>query len=177
MSIGRSATAVVVPVPAAEPVVSAWRERFDASAAEGMPAHITALYPFLDAERLDDDVLAALRELCTQRPVLDVAFRQVGRFPGVLYLDPEPADDIRRLTLAIAERWPEAPPYGGSFEDFVPHLTVARGAGDDVMADIETDVLRGLPLHTRVSEASLWVFDGARWRRRARLPFSLGVAR
>jgi hypothetical protein len=34
-------------VPAAEPVVSTWRERFDGSAAQGMPAHITALYPFL----------------------------------------------------------------------------------------------------------------------------------
>jgi 2'-5' RNA ligase len=172
MSIGRRRTAVVVPVPAAEPVVSRWRERFDPSAAAGMPAHITVLYPFLDAERLDDDVLAALRELCAERPALDVAFRQVGRFPGVLYLDPEPAEDLRRLTLAIAERWPEARPYGGSFEEVIPHLTVARGASDDAMADIESNVLRGLPLHTRVPEASLWVFDGTRWRRRARLAFS-----
>jgi 2'-5' RNA ligase len=165
-------TAVVVPVPAAETVVSAWRERFDASAAQGMPAHITALYPFLDEERLDHDVLAQLRRLCAERPVLDVAFRQTGRFPGVLYLDPEPADGLRALTVIIAERWPEAPPYGGSFEKVIPHLTIARGAGDDVMAHIETDVLRGLPLQTRVSEASLWAFDGARWRRRARFPFA-----
>jgi 2'-5' RNA ligase len=165
-------TAVVVPVPAAEPLVSRWRERFDASAAQGMPAHITALYPFLDDERLHDDVLAALRELCAVWPILDVAFRQIGRFPGVLYLDPEPPDELRRLTLAIAERWPEAPPYGGSFGKVIPHLTVARGAGDNAMAEIETDVLRGLPLHTRISEASLWVFDGARWRQRARFPFA-----
>lgn len=39
--------AVVVPVPAAEQLVSTWREQFDRSAAQGMPAHITALYPFL----------------------------------------------------------------------------------------------------------------------------------
>lgn len=36
--------AVVVPVPAAESVVAAWREQFDSSAAQGMPAHITELF-------------------------------------------------------------------------------------------------------------------------------------
>ena len=41
---GRSA--VVVPGPAVESAVSSWRDRLDRSAAQGMPAHITALYPF-----------------------------------------------------------------------------------------------------------------------------------
>jgi hypothetical protein len=87
-------SAVVVPVPAAEPLVSTWRQRFDSSAAQGMPAHITALYPFLPDERLTDGVLAMLGELCAQSPVLDVQFRHTARFPGVLYLDPEPADGL-----------------------------------------------------------------------------------
>ena len=168
----RGRTAVVVPVPAAEPVVSQWRERFDASAAQGRPAHITALYPFLDEELLDREVLAALEELCAERPSLDLTFPRIGRFPGVLFLEPEPADALRALTVAIAKRWPEAPPYGGRFEEVIPHLTIAHGADDDVRADIETDVLRGLPLRARVWEASLWAFDGAHWRQRARFPFA-----
>ena len=110
---------------------------------------------------------------CRCRPprVLDVQFRRTARFPGVLYLDPEPADGLRQLTLAIAERWPEAPPYGGGFDEVVPHLTLAQGATDGVMDDIETEVLRGLPVRTRLVEACLYVFDGGRWRLRARLPF------
>jgi 2'-5' RNA ligase len=150
--------------------VSVWRERFDGSAAEGMPAHITALYPFLGEDCLTDEVLDQLRCLCAQLPVLDVAFRRTGRFPGVLYLDPEPADGLRRLTAAIAERWPEAPPYGGRFQDVIPHLTVAR-AGDGVLTDIEAELLRSLPVPARLEEAVLYVFDGHRWRRRARLAF------
>jgi len=74
-----------VPVPAAEPLVSVWRERFDGSAAQEMPAHITTLYPFLDEDRLTDDVLAQLCELCAELPDLDVVFRRTGRFPEVLY--------------------------------------------------------------------------------------------
>jgi 2'-5' RNA ligase len=164
-------SAVVVPVPAAEPLVSTWRQRFDSSAAQGMPAHITALYPFLPDERLTDGVLAMLGELCAQSPVLDVQFRHTARFPGVLYLDPEPADGLRKLTAAIAQRWPEAPPYGGAFQEVIAHLTVAHSVGDRALDHIEADVVRGLPVAARLEEAWLYVFDGRRWRPRARLSF------
>jgi 2'-5' RNA ligase len=167
----RGESAVVVPAPDAEPVVSAWRQRFDRSAAQGMPAHITALYPFLPEERLTGAVLEQLREICAAVPVLQVAFRSVGRFPDVLYLEPEPARELRELTGAIVERWPEAPPYGGMFDEVVPHLTVAQGAGDDVLAEIETDLRSRLPVSTRLAEACLYTFAGERWHRRARLPF------
>lgn len=169
-------SAVVVAVPAVEPLVSTWRERFDGSAAQGMPAHITALHPFVSEERLTGEVLARLHELCAELPVLDVQFLRTARFPGVLYLGPDPSDGLRQLTLAIAEQWPEAPPYGGSFDEVVPHLTVAHGTGDGVLDDVEADVRRGLPIAARLAEACLYVFDGALWRPRARLPFQGAAA-
>jgi 2'-5' RNA ligase len=135
-----------------------------------MPAHITALYPYLPEPRLTDEVLAQLGELCAAFPVLDVAFRRTARFPDVLYLDPEPADSLRALTAAIAGRWPEAPPYGGAFDD-VPHLTVAHSAGERVLNEIEAEMRARLPLGARLAEACLYLFDGERWRLRARLPF------
>jgi 2'-5' RNA ligase len=164
-------SAVAVPVPAAEPVISTWRAQFDPSAAEGMPAHITALYPFVPADRLTFAVAQQLRDLCAAVPVLDVEFRHTGRFPEVLYLDPEPAGHLRELTAAIAERWPEAPPYSGMVDEVVPHLTVARGVFGSVFDEIEADVARRLPLRTRLAEAGLYVFERERWRRRLRLPF------
>ena len=136
-----------------------------------MPAHITALYPFLPEERLTGEVVERLRELCAAAPVLDVQFRRTARFPDVVYLDPEPAAGLRDLTAAIAERWPDAPPYGGAFDEVIPHLTVAHGAGDEVLDNIEADVLARLPITTRLVEARLYVFDGGRWRPRAALPF------
>jgi hypothetical protein len=98
-----------------------------------MPAHITALYPFLPADRLTGEVVVALRELSAAVPLIDVRFRRTARFPGVLYLEPEPAGWMRELTASIAQRWPDAPPYGGSVDDVIPHLTVAYNANDGVL--------------------------------------------
>jgi 2'-5' RNA ligase len=171
VSSERGRVAVVVPVAAAEPVVSGWRERYDASAARGMPAHVTALYPFLPEDRLTDAVLAELGELCAGLPILEIVFRRVGRFRDVLYLAPEPAGGLRELTLAIARRWPEAPPYGGRFDDVIPHLTVAHRASEDAATKIEAGLRGALPFQARLVEACVYVFDSSRWRLRAQLPF------
>jgi 2'-5' RNA ligase len=136
-----------------------------------MPAHITVLYPFLEEGSLSDAVLADLSDLCAGRPPIEVVFRRTGRFPDVLYLDPEPADGLRQLTLALAQRWRERPPYGGEFEEVIPHLTVAHGTGEAALAEIEAAVLAALPIRARLEEACVYVFDGARWLLRARLPF------
>jgi hypothetical protein len=48
---------------------------------------------------------------------------------------------------------------------------VAHGAGTGLLDDIEAEVARCLPISTRLAQACLYVFDGALWRPRARLPF------
>ena len=165
-------SAVVIAVPAAEPVVAGWRERYDSSAAEGMPAHITALYPFLPAAHLSAEVIAHLREICAAVPVREIRFRRTARFPGLLYLDPEPPGPLRDLTAALVARWPEAPPYGGAHAEIVPHLTVAQDAGSEVLDAIDADICGRLPLTARLTEATLFAFDGRRWQPRVRLPFT-----
>ncbi len=136
-----------------------------------MPAHVTAVYPFLTESKLTESVTARLAELCAELPALDVTFASLGRFPGVLYLAPQPAEGLRAVTASIAAEWPETPPYGGRFDHVVPHLTIAQGVCDDVMNDVERDVSGRLPVRARLREARLYVFDGMRWQSRARLPF------
>ena len=51
----------------------------------------------------------------------EVRFERVRRFPGVVWLDPEPAEPFRSLTAAIVARWPDHPPYGGVFDEVIPH--------------------------------------------------------
>ena len=165
-------SAVVVPVPDTELVVARWRERFDHSAEEGMPAHITALFPFLPPRSLTDDVLAKLREICATVPVLDVEFATTSRFPDHIYLEPTPAGELIALTEALAASWPETPPYGGAFPDIVPHLTVATGIHEQQLSEIEADVLSRLPIKTHLNEACLYIFAAGRWRAEARFPFT-----
>jgi hypothetical protein len=163
-------TAVVVPVPAAEPLVARWRERFDSSAARGVPAHVTVLVPWVDEADLDDAVLARLARTCAGVPAHRVVFREARRVPGVLWLRPEPADLLRGLTLAVAATWPHRQPYGGAFDAVVPHLTVADGVDDATLERVAADLRPGLPVTAEVSEAVLYVFDGSAWDPRARLP-------
>lgn len=85
----------------------------------------------------------------------------------MLYLAPEPGTQLRRLTEVIADRWPEAPPYGGQFAEIVPHLTVADGQDDAVLDEIEADLLGRLPFTSHVSSVDLMVHDGAKWHEHA----------
>lgn len=43
-----------------------------------MPAHITALYPFLPHERLSGGAVVLLRELCAEVPAFEVQFRRTA---------------------------------------------------------------------------------------------------
>ncbi|QEV55911.1 2'-5' RNA ligase family protein [Streptomyces platensis] len=160
-------TGLIVRVPEAEPAVRAWRERFDPSARAGVPAHVTVLFPFLSESRMAPHVCLALAGLLGKHGAFDLRFERCGRFPGVLYLAPEPDAQLRRLTEVIADRWPEAPPYGGKFTGIVPHLTIADGQDDAVLDEVEAELLGQLPFTSRVSSVVLMVHDGAKWRERA----------
>gem|GEM_PF-4917323 len=52
---------------------------------------------------------------------------------------------------------------------------MAHGSDDGLLTEVELDVVAGLPLRTRLVEACLYVFDGARWQPRACLPFQMPV--
>ncbi|MEU3481070.1 2'-5' RNA ligase family protein [Streptomyces sp. NPDC033754] len=165
-------TALIVRIPEAEPAVRGWRERLDPSAQAGVPAHVTVLFPFLDESRMDALVHSALADVLGSHPAFDLRFERCGRLPGVLHLVPDPDTQLRRLTEAIADRWPEAPPYGGRFAEIVPHLTIAQGQEDAVLEEIEADLAVRLPFTSRVSSVELIVHDGTKWQERA--SFALG---
>ncbi|MHA6759041.1 2'-5' RNA ligase family protein [Streptacidiphilus sp. PAMC 29251] len=160
-------TALIVKIPEAEPVVGYWRERFDASVGTGVPAHVSVLAPFLHQDRIDNQVLDVLGELFGSHRAFDLCFRGCSRFPGVLFLAPEPAGPLRALTEAVVDRWPEAPPYGGRFAEVVPHLTVAIAQQTDVLNTVEVALASQLPITAQVSSVQLLVFDGILWRKRA----------
>ncbi|MFE7095195.1 2'-5' RNA ligase family protein [Streptomyces erythrochromogenes] len=165
-------TGLIVRIPEAEPSVRGWRERLDPSAQAGVPAHITVLFPFLDESRIDALVHSALADVLGRHQAFDLRFERCERLPEVLYLVPEPDTQLRQLTEAVADRWPEAPPYGGRFAEIVPHLTIAQGQEGTVVEEIKADLAGRLPFTSHVASVELMVHDGARWQERA--SFALG---
>lgn len=157
-------------VEEAEPLVGRWRRRFDSSAAAGIPAHVTVLFPFLDIDRVSIAVIGDLRALIGACSPFTVRFEECGRFPEVLYLAPVPDQPFRTLTESIARRWPEAPPYGGQFTEVIPHLTVAHDQQPRVFEELEAALADQLPATAGISSVSLFVSDGERWRHEAKFP-------
>jgi 2'-5' RNA ligase len=164
-------TGLVLLVPEADGAVSPWRQTHDPSAAEGMPAHITLLYPFVMEEEISDEVLGQLALICANAPVVELSFTEFGRFPGVLWLKPN-TTLCNQLIRKIRDRWPECLPYGRDDLEVIPHLTVTDGADDDVAARACADVAQSLPLQAKVSKVTLVVFNGQAWVRRHE--FALG---
>ena len=168
-----SRSAVLVEVPEAEPVVGEWRRRHTYDAPLGVPAHVTLLFPFVPAERLTDDVEERLARLISAAGAFDAAFARTARWPGLLYLEPQPSQPFSALTEAIAAAWPEHPPYEGEFEVVIPHLTVAESEDGQILDRIATDVEPHLPIELLVREAQLYVEDDAgRWHERRRMPLA-----
>jgi hypothetical protein len=162
-------TALLATITEADLLVGHWRQQFDSSAAAGVPAHVTVLYPFLNIDRIDAGTLDTLRTLIGGHRAFTVRFERCARFPDALYLAPTPDQPFRDLTEALVARWPEAPPYGGQFTDVVPHLTVAHTPQPRIFDDIAAALTRHLPITSRVTSIQLLVNDGTRWKLRTDL--------
>jgi 2'-5' RNA ligase len=162
-----AATAVVVPIFEADAAVGRWRRAHTRDGAEGMPAHITLIYPFVDEAHLDDAAVGALREVLAAFAPFDTRLTTFGRFDAdrpVLYVEPEPAGAYLDLMAAIAARFPDHPPFGGVHERVIPHLTVVETPDARVIASAEDEVARHLPICARVDVVNVMAHRaGAGW--------------
>lgn len=146
---------MVVEVPEAIPVVGAWLEASAAAKpSHGVPPHVTILFPFVPAAEIDADLVTALRELAARIEPFAFTLRELRRWPGVLYLAPEPAKSFSELTDAVVAAYPAYPPYEGMHEIVVPHLTVAQGDAH-ALAEAEANVRPSLPLTAETRELVL----------------------
>jgi hypothetical protein len=164
-------SALVVLVPEAEPLVRPFRDRYDPSAAAGVPAHITLLYPFRPPYEIDQAMLDELRGCFQGFASFRFSLAPIRRFPdGELYLAPDPDEPFRQLTLAIWDRY-ETPPYGGKWPDIVPHLSVAwvkdEQQCDRVADEFTRAAQQELPIAATAAEVTLLEQRSGTWRMRA----------
>ncbi len=169
-------SALIAVVPEAEPAVGSLRRRFDPSAALGVPAHITALYPFRAPDTLDEGTLDTLAECFRRLAPIRFTLTALRRFDsGTLYLAPDPAEPFRQLTLAVWRLFPDHPPYGGQWPDIVPHLSIAHAdenGMDPLHAEIAPKLEPLLPIEARLREVTLIQNTTGRWTSRATFPLT-----
>jgi len=172
--IGVAETALLVPVAAAEPLVRKHRLALDPVAPLGVPAHVTVLYPFIPPDDVDQSVCDAITKVLTDFAPFRFTLTEVRQFAdGVIYLAPEPAQPFIAITEALARQWPDQQPYGGAFDEVIPHLSVAMANGESAAHKIEAALNGGLPLETHAD--AVWLMEGQRddrWAIRAVFPLS-----
>lgn len=163
------ASAIIVALPIPRRIEAIRREHVPV-ARLGVPPHVTILYPFLPRRALTAAVRGELASIASEFRAFDVRFESVGRWPGVVYLEPRPRARFTALIDRVAARWPEYPPYAGTIDDVIPHLTIAEAEGplDDILAAVPSY----LPIVATATGLEVIAETGdERWRSRWRLPF------
>ena len=177
MPLDVARTALVIAVPEAEPVVAAQRARLDPNAALGVPAHVTVLFPFVPADDLNDEVVGRVGGMIGSVPAFPYRFSRTAWFGDrVLWLAPDDDLPFRDVTDRIHAAFPAFPPFGGVFDDVVPHLTVGHDQPYDSLTAAERSIRPRLPISGSATEVLLLVQDepGGRWRTAERFPLASG---
>jgi 2'-5' RNA ligase len=165
-------TVVLVPSPAADRAVSRWRRAHTGDGADGMPAHVTLLYPFADSRLLVAGMVSELREELARFPPFTLRLARLARFtgpPAVLYAVPEPRKRFLAMTAALTARFGFLP-YGGVHSEVIPHLTIAIAEDPVVLDAAEGDAAQRLPISDVVDAVEVWEHDPAGWRRLHAIP-------
>ena len=141
-------------------------------AAQGVPAHLTLLYPFVDPAALAPAVRRALAALARRHQPFDYSLAGMAAWPDTVYVAVDPTRPFIRLQRGLQAAFPDYPIYGrdATFR-FVPHVTIAEGPA---VADIGVrgdPAWRTLP-RTRRAAAIEVIASGAdgSWQTVWRLP-------
>jgi 2'-5' RNA ligase len=159
-------TALIVEVPAAEPVVGQHRLDLDANARLGIPAHVTTLAPFMPGGAIGADELARLGRVFASVKAFGFRLDRVGWFgTSVVWLGPEDPAPFSSLTAAVFAEFPDFPPFGGRYDEVVPHLTVGIDSPVDAMRRAEQEISPDLPVLGRATAVTLVgeLSPGGRW--------------
>ena len=152
-------SALLVPVPEVEMTVGLWRDQLDPAAARGMPAHVTVLFPFAPPASIDESMIKLIEEVVTPCDEFAFSFNSTEWFDDrVVYLAPIPDTRFRQLSQGLQSAFPEYRPYGGKYEDPLPHLTIGDGAPLDRLRFAASEIQAHLPITITATE--VWLMTG-----------------
>ncbi|HET7830447.1 MAG TPA: 2'-5' RNA ligase family protein [Candidatus Limnocylindrales bacterium] len=161
-----TALVLVVRLP---PALEALRMRSIADARQGVPAHVTLLWPFAEEDALGPDVLGLVEAIVARHPRLDVTLGEGRRFPDTLYASVEPDGLVRALQADLAAAFPTLPLYEGEFP-FTPHVSVVEGAAALGSGPVDDPAWGELPVTQRVDAVDLITTRAGQWATRRRFP-------
>ena len=162
-------TVIIVPVPEAESAVDLLRRANTPDGTEGMPAHVTLLYPFTDDSQLVAGRVAEVRAVLEQFSAFEFVLSEVRRFDNLpnesyVWLAPTPSSPFVEMVEELASTFPEHPPFGGAFATVIPHLTIAASTDEALLDRVANQAADALPINARAEKACIMQRVGGLWR-------------
>jgi 2'-5' RNA ligase len=171
-----SETVIAIVVPEAEPAVDLIQRQHTLAGAQGMPVHLTLLSPFTDTDLLAAGRANQARAVLEPFAPFNFELAEFRRFKSeaetVLWLAPEPSEPFVAMTEALVAEFPEHKPYGGKFDQIIPHLTVAVDADSELLDQIEDEVVPALPIRAHATQAGIYEHAASGWRLHSPFDFS-----
>lgn len=172
-------SALDIRLPQVGEIVERYRRNYTTDGAEGMPPHVTLLYPFLTVQEYTLHTRALLAGVIATFQPFSLHVGGVHRFPGVVYLEVSPRESILHMIQRLVHEFPLYLPYGGAIplQELTPHVTLAIDASEKTLHDIAHAFTRDTAHMTfesvLVEALSLSVRTSGRWRQLS--SFQLGT--
>ena len=140
---------------------------------DAIPPHFTLLSPW-DLNPASGEAATRLRQATRRVAPFQLRFDSVGTFPaGSVYLQANHSPELHALFNTLTQAFPEFPPYGGAFDEWLPHLTVSRRGGEPIADEVRTELASTGPLALDVTEVSAWEYlPSGRWIKHVTAPLA-----
>jgi len=155
------------------------RRRSVADANQGVPAHMTLLYPFVEATALDSSIRRQLASIARAHMPIDYRLAGPAAWPDTIYIAVDPAEPFQALQADLAGAFAAYPIYGreAGFA-FVPHVTIAEGRFIENPRVIRSPAWDSLPAAGRADAIEVIAEDpDGRWRLQWRMRLGPGAPR
>jgi 2'-5' RNA ligase len=170
-------TGLIIPVPAFEQFIQHHRAINPAVSPEGVPAHLTLLYPFLPPQGCAESHAEVSAFFASVEPI-EFELSEIGWFDDrVVFVAPDDPAPFVALTERLIAEWTECIPYGGRHGGkHVPHLTLGIEGTPEEMSSLAEAARQLLPMKCVADQA--WLMIGtshpARWDVSDRFAFGSG---
>jgi 2'-5' RNA ligase len=109
------------------------RRKEIADARDGVPAHLTMLYPFVEADGLDRRVRRTIEAVARRHRPFPYRLARIERWPDTIYVAVDPEEPFVRLQADLASAFPEQPIHGQESDlEFVPHISISEAKRPDL---------------------------------------------
>jgi 2'-5' RNA ligase len=127
------------------------RLRFVRDADLGVPAHVTLLYPFVEAAALSTEIRAIIESIASRHPSFTFELSGPFQWPDTVYAAVGPEERLLAIHRELAAAFPGYPIYGRPGFQLIPHVTIADSRYVDDPAVVADSAWSDLPVARSVN--------------------------